>query len=81
MVKRKQKKKVVSKESCNANSCDCRGLMIRIGAMAFIMFIVTVWATLGNWLLGVPWWVYLIIWALFCGAAVGMKDKCWCNKM
>lgn len=80
MAKRKQEKKSFNNESCNTNSCDCKGAMIRIGAMAFIMFIVTVWNSVGNWLLGIPWWIYLIIWILFCGAAMGMKDKCWCKK-
>lgn len=80
MVKRKQKKKVISKESCKTDPCNCNGLMVRIGAMAFILFIVTVWSAVGNWLLKVPWWVYLVIWALFCGAAMGTKDKCFCKK-
>lgn len=80
MAKNKKEKKVVSKNSCETNNCDCRGGMIRIGAMAFILFIVTVWPAVGNWLVGVPWWVYLIIWVLFCGAAMGMKNRCWCCK-
>lgn len=81
MAKRKVAKKADVKDSCEMNgNCSCRSGMIRIGAMAFILFLVTVWPAVGNWLVGVPWWVYLIIWVVFCGSAMGMKNKCWCCK-
>ncbi len=80
MAKRKVQKKA-SEKSCETHGCHCRNGMIRIGAMAFILFLVTVWPAVGNWLIrAVPWWVYMIIWIVFCGAAMGMKDKCWCCK-
>lgn len=81
MAKRKVAKKTNVKDSCEVNDkCDCSKFMIRIGAMAFILFLVTVWPAVGNWLVGVPWWVYLIIWVVFCGGAMGMKNNCLCKK-
>ena len=50
-----KKRKAVIKKSCEDHNCDCSNAMIRIDAMAFIMFIVTVWSAVGNWLLKVPW--------------------------
>jgi hypothetical protein len=81
MAKKTSVKKEGKGESCECNgNCFCRGASIRIGAMAFIMFLITVWAGLGRALLSVPWWVYLIIWVVFCGSAMGMRNKCWCCK-
>ena len=80
MAKRKQVKKIVKGDSCDIDKCNCREVMIRLGAMALILFLITVWSGLGKALLSVPWWVYLIIWILFCGAAMGMKNKCFCCK-
>jgi hypothetical protein len=80
MAKKRVEKKMKEGEHCEHSGCFCRGAMIRIGAMAFILFLVTVWAGLGTALLSVPWWVYLIIWLVFCGSAMGMRNKCWCCK-
>jgi len=81
MAKKRVAKKVASKDSCEINgNCNCSSVMIRISAMAFILFLVTVWAGLGRALLNVPWWVYLIIWVVFCGGSMAMKNKCWCCK-
>jgi hypothetical protein len=79
MAKKRSEKKVDG-EHCEYGPCNCRGGMIRIGAMAFILFIVTVWNTVGRALLSVPWWVYLIIWIIFCGLAMIMRNRCWCCK-
>jgi hypothetical protein len=81
MAKRKVAKRAVKEDSCEMHgNCHCRNVMIRIGAMAFILFLVTAWAGLGRALLSVPWWLYLIIWIIFCGSAMGMRHKCWCCK-
>jgi hypothetical protein len=77
MPKRKTERKA-AKESCEYSGCHCRNGMIRIGAMAFILLLMTIWGGARVFLLSVPWWVYLIIWILFCGAAMGMRNKCWC---
>lgn len=74
---KKREKKSIQKETCNMNK-DCTGILIRLGAMAMIMFLVIVWANLGNALLSVPWWIYLILWGVFCGTA--MKKKACSNK-
>jgi hypothetical protein len=80
MAKRKTQRKVSDKDSCEYSGCHCRNILIRIGAMAFILLLMTIWSGLRVFLMNVPWWVYLIIWVLFCGAAMGMRNKCWCCK-
>jgi hypothetical protein len=80
MAKKRSEKKMKEEEHCESGRCYCRGGMIRIGAMSFILFLVTVWTGLGRALLSVPWWVYLIIWAVFCGSAMRMRNRCWCCK-
>ena len=82
MAKRRVAKKMVEEDSCNMNgNCSCNWCVMKISAMAFILFLVTVWRyPVGNWLLGVPWWVYLIIMVVFGGAGMGMKNHCWCCK-
>jgi hypothetical protein len=82
MAKRRVAKKVANKnDSCEMHGhCHCRSGMIRIGAMAFILFLVTAWPWLARGLLSVPWWVYLIIWLVFCGSAMSMRKHCWCCK-
>ena len=81
MAKKKVMKKVVNKkDSCETNGCNCSWGMVKISAMAFILFLVTVWPAVGNWLVGVPWWVYLIILVVFGGAGMGMRNHCWFCK-
>jgi hypothetical protein len=81
MAKRKVAKKADKGDSCEMNGhCHCGGCAMKISAMAFILFLVTVWPAVGNWLIGVPWWVYLIIMVVFGGAGCGMKGHCWCCK-
>lgn len=81
MVKKKTDKETVKKSSGKVNKdCTCKYFFIKLSAMAFILFLVTVWPAVGNWLVGVPWWVYLIILVISCGLAAGVKDKCWCYK-
>lgn len=80
MAKKRSEKKMKEGEHCESNGCFCRGAVIRIGAMGFILFLITVWAGLGKALLSVPWWIYLIIWVVFCGSAMRMRNSCWCCK-
>jgi hypothetical protein len=78
MAKRKKERKVADKESCEYSGCHCKWGMLKLASMAFILFLVTVWPAVGRWLIGVPWWVYLIIFVVFGGA--GMCRGCWCCK-
>jgi hypothetical protein len=79
MVKRKQEKKGDNKESCDMNGhCTCKWFSLKVAVIAFTLFIVTVWPAVGNWLVGVPWWIYLIIFIVF--GAVAMVKGCWCCK-
>jgi len=77
--RRAMKKDVNAEENYDRHGkCNCKYFLVKITAMAFILFLVTVWPVVGNWLLGVPWWVYLIITVVF-GAGACMKN-CWCCK-
>lgn len=83
MAKRKKSAKKVygldSKEmSCDMNRCGCSLAMSKLAAMAFILFLITVW----------PWAMQLvhgIHWGWFLGATVvlgilSMNKNCWCCK-
>lgn len=74
MVKKKIPKEI---EKVNEKG-DCNWACVKLAAMAFILFLVTVWPAVGNWLLGVPWWVYLIIFVVL--GVAGMKKAHWCCK-
>lgn len=76
--RRKMMAKDMDGKSCDEDYCGCKGCSMGLSAMAFIMFLVTVWPAVGNWLLGVPWWVYLIIMVVFGG--VGCMKHCYCCK-
>jgi len=80
MVKRKSKKAVQEENPEMEDKCNCKYILIKIALVAFLLFLLTVWPWLNRVLLGVPWWVYLIIWVVLCGLAIGMKNKCWCCK-
>ncbi|MCX6750590.1 MAG: hypothetical protein NTZ83_03980 [Candidatus Pacearchaeota archaeon] len=75
MAKRRTIKKVADKES---SGCHCKWGMLKIASMAFILLLATIFPAFGRWLIGVPWWVYLIIFVVFCG--IGMSRGCWCCK-
>jgi hypothetical protein len=79
MAKRKTQRKVAKEESCEYCGCSCKWGMLKLASMAFILFLVTVWRRpVGNWLIGVPWWVYLIILVVF--GVAGMSRGCWCHR-
>lgn len=78
MAKRKTEKKANKKESCDCCGCRCKWAMLKLACMAFILFLMTVWHSLGNALLSVPWWVYLILLVAFCLG--GMSKGCWCHR-
>ena len=78
MAKRKKVGEVKEERYEKNDNCTCRWFSMKVAAMAFILFLVTVWPAVGNWLVGVPWWVYLIIFVVFGGA--GMGKNCWCKK-
>jgi hypothetical protein len=82
MVKKKGVKKfsgLNSKEiNCDTNRCGCNIMTAKLAAMAFILFLITVW----------PWamqLVHRIHWGWFLGATVvlgilSMNKNCWCCK-
>ena len=77
--KGKAMEKGKEKEPCTIDEkCRCDIALIKLASMAFILFLVTVWPAVGNWLVGVPWWVYLIITVVL--GAIAMKRVYWCNK-
>ena len=79
MAKRKQENKTSKKHFYEMDmNCTCGWFSLKVAVIAFTLFIVTVWPAVGNWLVGVPWWVYLIIFVVF--GAGAMKKTCWCYK-
>lgn len=88
MAKRKSVKKSMPKKSMNMDSnmsCNYGGYFgkgygcVKLASMAFILFLVTVWPAVGNWLTGVHWGWYLGIFVLF--SAIAMAKMCKCTKM
>ena len=79
MAKKKLEKEADKKDVCEMNKdCACRFVSLKIAVISFTLFMVTVWPGLKNWLVNVPWWVYLIIFVAF--GAYAMKKECWCHK-
>lgn len=84
MAKRKKsvkkssmKKDMMMDNSCGMCVCKCKIGWMKLSAMAFILFIITVWPTVGNWLVGVHWGWYLGI--LVISWAFAWKHNC-CNN-
>ena len=78
MPKKKSVKKPMKKDACVVDGkCRCDMALVKLSSMAFILFLVTVWPAVGNWLVGVPWWVYLIITVVL--GAIAMKRFCCCK--
>jgi len=65
MVKKKSEKIVKEEECCTTygNNC-CRLFLLKLGSMAFILFLITVWKGLGDALMSVHWGIYLGIFLL-----------------
>lgn len=78
MAKRRKAHKAMNKEVCEANSCRCYNVFAKLSSMAFILFLVLVWPTVGEALLSVHWGWYLGIFVVLGAAA--MINKCWCWK-
>ncbi len=81
MVKRRRhaKKKMMNEEeSCDMNhGCYCGMFFTKLAAMAFILFLVTVWPKFGSALLSVHWGWYLGAMIVFGG--IGMSRYCCCK--
>ena len=80
-VKKKTAKKVSDnkKETCDMNGkCHCNLGCLKLSSMAFILFLVTVWPKVGNWLTGVHWGWYLGIFIVLGAGAVSTNKHCMC---
>lgn len=80
-VKKKPGKKVSKKEECcTSDRCHCNMGCLKLSSMAFILFLVTVWPKVGDWLVGVHWGWYLGIFVVLGLGAVGTHKNCMCCK-
>jgi hypothetical protein len=75
------RKKTAKKDSCEMNgNCTCGWFLVKLTAMAFILFLLTVWPGFRTALLSLHWGWYLGI-TLVLGAALAVKKNCcWCCK-
>lgn len=79
MVKRRKAHKAMKEEACcSTDSCGCHSFSGKLSAMAFILFLVLVWPTVGNALLSVHWGWYLGITVVL--GTLAMAKSCWCRK-
>lgn len=78
MAKKRSEKKVVEKECCGMyEQHGCKIFLVKIAAMAFLLFLMTVWGGLRTALLSVHWGIYLgiVILLMIVGAARCCKKK------
>jgi hypothetical protein len=60
MAKKSVKKEVKGEECCSVHGHHCGYVfLLKIAAMAFILFLITVWPWLNRVLLSVHWGIYL----------------------
>jgi len=60
MAKKRSEKKVVKEECCSMyGNHGCKIFLVKIAAMAFLLFLITVWPWLNEVLLSVHWGIYL----------------------
>ena len=79
MAKKRSAKKVVKERCCDMKDHNCwQVFSVKIASMAFILFLVTVWAGLGKALLSVHWGIYLAIVIVF--MVLHMITGCGCKK-
>jgi hypothetical protein len=81
MVKRKKRGKVsvkpVTKDICNMDNYKCSLMFGKLSAMAFILFLITVWPAIMDLVHNLHWGWFLGAMIIFC--ILSMKESC-CKK-
>jgi hypothetical protein len=73
------KKRGFKKENCEFHGhCHCKVFFMTFAAIAFLLFLLTVWPGLSLALLTIHWAWYLGLTVLL--VILALSENCWCSK-